>query len=419
MDTIFALASAVGRAGVAVVRISGPEAEVPLFVPTVKPRGRGLRMIRGNDGSVIDEALVLHFPEGESFTGEKIVELHLHGSSAVVSRVFQELRSLGLRLADPGEFTRRAFENGRLDLSQVESLADLIDAETEVQREQALRGLEGRLGKKAEEWGYGLLRAGSLLMASIDFADEDVPEDVSDQAKNVLENLESSISMEISGYSAARTIRQGFEVAIVGKPNSGKSTLLNAIARRDVAITSEIAGTTRDVIEVKVDIAGLPVVLLDTAGLRESADTVEKIGIERARKRAGKADLRIHLCEIDRETLVDVQEDDLVLVGKADQTGGDVSGVTGQGVEELLIYVGQVLSERVSAAGLVSHERQQRCLELAQTDIEQALSLIESGEFDIASDLIQRASTSLEVLVGRIGVEDMLGEVFSSFCIGK
>ncbi|MFT6075012.1 MAG: tRNA modification GTPase, partial [Yoonia sp.] len=247
-------------------------------------------------GELLDEALILCFDAGKSFTGEEVVELQLHGSPAVVSAVMRVLGSNSeLRQAEAGEFTRRALENGRLDLAEVEGLADLIDAETESQRKQAVRVFSGALGALADGWRTKLIRAAALLEATIDFADEEVPFDVTPEVRELLDSVASEMQREADGVRAAERVRDGFEVAIIGAPNVGKSTLLNMLAGRDVAITSEIAGTTRDVIEVRMDLNGLPVTLLDTAGLRETDDIVEGLGVARAQERAERADLRIHL----------------------------------------------------------------------------------------------------------------------------
>ncbi|RME15226.1 MAG: tRNA uridine-5-carboxymethylaminomethyl(34) synthesis GTPase MnmE, partial [Alphaproteobacteria bacterium] len=296
-DTIFALASARGKAGVAVIRVSGPRAfESCREICRSVPEHRGLRVLHAADGGPIDKALVLTFTKGRSFTGEETVEYHVHGAVAVIDALLRRLGGQkGLRMAEPGEFTRRALENGRLGLDEVEGLADLIEAETEAQRRQALRVFSGALGELAESWRRALIRAEALVEATIDFADEEVPTDVSGEVLELLDEVEAGLSREIEGVSIAERIRDGFEVAIVGPPNAGKSTLLNALAGREAAITSEIAGTTRDVIEVRMDVGGLPVTFLDTAGLRESGDSVERIGIERAIDRANAADLRVFL----------------------------------------------------------------------------------------------------------------------------
>src|SRR6056297_728706 len=300
MDTIFALSSAPGKAGVAVIRVSGPQAfDVCYQLAGVVPPARqvSLRELRSN-GSLLDQALVLTFEEGQSFTGEAVVEFHVHGSVATVSAICECIgRFEECRPAQNGEFTRRALENERLDLTQVEGLADLLEAETESQRRQALKTFSGELGLKCESWRAGLIRAMALLEVTIDFADEDVPEDVTDEVASLLEQVAQGLSQEIAGFGAAERIRTGFEIAIIGAPNVGKSTLLNKLAGREAAITSQVAGTTRDVIEVRMDLFGLPVTFLDTAGLRETDDVIETMGIQRAVTRAKDADLRVYLTE--------------------------------------------------------------------------------------------------------------------------
>ena len=425
MNTIFALASAQGRAGVSVIRLSGPDAKevVVKFVSNLpNDRVAGLRLLIDDAGEPLDHALVLCFDGPRSFTGEDVVELHLHGSIAVVQSVLRVLGDSGLaRLADPGEFTRRALENGRMDLAQVEGLADLIESETEAQRKQALRVVTGHLGALVEQWRSSLIRSAALIEATIDFVDEDVPVDVTPEVRELLTGVKSNLIKEIAGSKIAERIRVGFEVAIVGAPNAGKSTLLNAMAGREAAITSDIAGTTRDVIEVRMDLKGLPVTILDTAGLRDGQDAVEVIGIKRALERAGDADLRVFLAG-DNEVLPLIQQpDDIRVSPKADLTGTGVSGVTGQGVSELLDKIQQILEQRSSQAGLATHERHRVAMQLTLTALDVVLPLVDLGpeHYDIAAEELRTAIRSLEALVGRIDVENLLDEIFSSFCLGK
>lgn len=429
MDTIFALASARGKAGVAVVRISGPQAFYAartLAGSLPDPRRAGLRKLSALDGTFLDEALVLTFAEDASFTGEQVVELQLHGSTAVVRSILAELGKLdNLRMADPGEFTRRALENERLDLAQVEGLADLLDAETEAQRKQALNVLSGALGRLAESWRADLIRAAALLEATIDFADEDVPEDVSPEVDMLMARVIDSLAREASGTRIAERIRDGFEIAIVGPPNAGKSTLLNALAGRDAAITSEIAGTTRDVIEVRMELSGLPVTLLDTAGIRDSADQVEAIGIDRAVSRARSSDLRIFLLDQNGDQLgITPEPDDIVAIGKADICDADgfrVSGTTGQGIDELIAKITSVLEGRVQSVGIATRERHRLEMRRALDALDRARIEIEFGQerAELAAEELRSAVRALDSLLGRVDVEMILDEIFSSFCLGK
>jgi tRNA modification GTPase len=311
-------------------------------------------------------------------------------------------------------------ENGRLDLTQVEALADLIESETEAQRKQAQRLLEGAIGEKAEAWRRDLIRAAALLEATIDFADEEVPEDVSDEVLHLIAVTRDSISVQLRGIDAAERVRIGFEVAIVGAPNVGKSTLLNALAGREAAITSEFAGTTRDVIEVRMDLGGLPVTLLDTAGLRETEDHVEGIGIARARERAKAADLRVFLIENDEPEIAPL-ENDIVVQAKADLTGHGVSGLTGQGIGELITRITDVLQSKAGEAGLASRERHRLALAQAIGGLEAAQNHVQLGpvQYDLAAEELRNVVRSLESLLGRIDVENLLDEIFASFCLGK
>lgn len=425
METIFALASALGKAGVSVIRVSGPRSwHVVTRLSGSVPQARiaSVRKLYGLDGDFIDEALVLVFEEGASFTGERVSEFHVHGSVAVIQALLRTLGELPeLRLAEPGEFTRRALVNERLDLSQVEALGDLIDAETEQQRQFALRLLTGALGERVAGWRERVVRALALLEATIDFADEDVPIDVSGEVKSLLDGVSQEVTVELEGMKSAERVRLGFEVAIVGPPNVGKSTLLNYLAGREAAITSDVAGTTRDVIEVRMNIAGLAVTLLDTAGLRESVDSVEKIGISRAKARAVSADLRVHLVPTGELPILDVADDDIVVTGKADLGSQGVSGKTGFGVPGLLLNIEERLKQKVQFAGLASRERHRVSLQDGLTHLGTARSLVEEGvdTYEFASEEVRLALTSLEQLVGHVDVENVLDQIFSSFCIGK
>ncbi|WPY93695.1 tRNA uridine-5-carboxymethylaminomethyl(34) synthesis GTPase MnmE [Limimaricola variabilis] len=427
METIYALATARGRAGVAIIRISGPAAHASgeAMAGELPRHGRGLRRLRDAQGDLLDEALVLTFDERRSFTGEAVVELHLHGSKAVISAVLDRLGDLpDLRPAEAGEFTRRALENGRLDLSQVEGLADLIDAETEAQRRQAMRTMSGALGQRAEVWKRDLLRAMALLEAVIDFADEDVPVDVTPEVEMLLDRSADAMRREMDGVAAAERIRDGFEVAIIGAPNMGKSTLLNHLAGRDAAIISDVPGTTRDVIEVRMDLRGLPVTLLDTAGLRESVDQVEAIGIGRARERAAAADIRLHLVSPEDFDTALAGPDDLVRVARSDLHDADprgISGLTGQGVPDLLDELADRLEARSASAGVAIRERHRVALREGLAYIARCRELLPSGGIahDLAAEELRLAVRALDSLVGRVDVEHVLGEIFSSFCIGK
>lgn len=429
MDTIFALASARGRAGVAVVRVSGPgafrAAEV-LAPPLAEMRRAVVRRIVAQ-GVVLDEALVVRMAAGSSFTGEDSVEFQTHGSPAVVAALLRALGELvGLRPALPGEFTRRALESGRLDLSQVEGLSDLLEAETEVQRRQAIRLYSGELAQRVAEWRGRLLEAEALVAAAIDFADEGLPADAAAPLAGIVAGLAQELRGELAGLAQTERLRDGFEVAILGRPNVGKSTLLNALARREVAITSEVAGTTRDVIEVRLDLGGIPVTVLDTAGLRATRDTVERVGVERAVARAAVADIRVVL--VDDEGWPDGlerREDDLVLRAKADSAdgcpGSGVSGLTGAGIPALLDEIGARLATRVAGAGVMGRERHRQALIRALGSLESLRDALDHFDErpEVAGEHLRYVRMALEGLVGRHDVERVLGEVFARFCIGK
>lgn len=426
-DTIFALATARGKAGVAVIRVSGPQAlaaAAALGAKNLVPRRAALRNLV-IDGELIDDALVLYFEPGSSFTGEETVEFQTHGSEAVVARLLSWFRTFpGLRMAAGGEFTRRALEHGNLDLSQVEALADLIDAETEAQRRQAQRVLSGAIGQRAGLWRKDLIRAAALIEATIDFADEEIPEDVIPEVNEIVRRLRDAFRQELNDSRSAERIRAGFEIAIIGAPNVGKSSLLNALVGRDAAITSSIAGTTRDVIEVRMDIGGLPVTLLDTAGLRETDDEIERIGVERARARADLADLRLFLLSPDQQCSdVPMGLDDLVVWTKSDLSprAGAISSRTGEGLDWLVSEIRTRLEAKVSGSGLLIRERHRAALSVALEAMESACESLYTGEaqLELVAAELRAASHALDLMVGKIGVETLLDEIFSSFCIGK
>ena len=427
MDTIFALASAPGKAGISIVRLSGPLAinvAEKLTKSKLKEKQPNLRVIYDSDNHFIDQALILIFSKPCSFTGENVVEFHLHGSSAVVSSVIKLLGNFkGLRSAEAGEFTRCALENGKIDLAQVEGLADLIDAETDAQHKQAARIFNGALGEKTKEWRAKLVKAGALLVATLDFADEEVPEEVTPEVEKLINMVLSDLDKEIIGVHTAERIRSGFEVAIVGAPNLGKSTLLNYLVGRDAAITSNVSGTTRDVIEVKLDLRGLPVTILDTAGIRKSDDKVEEIGISRALERSSLSDLRIVLTE-DGEypSGLKKRDTDIICIAKDDQGNrGGVSGKTGAGIDRLKNNIWDILNDKAQYVGIATRERHKSSMVNAKKFLGNAVVSLRDGPeyYDITAEEIRAATSALDSLIGRIGVEDVLDEVFSSFCLGK
>lgn len=421
MDLIFAEATPPGRGGVSVIRLSGTNARLTaerLVGQMPDARHAYFRTLR-HDDEPIDQVLAMWFPEGQSFTGDEVAELHLHGAPVISRRVGSALLSMGARPAEAGEFTRRAFLNGRMDLAEIEGLGDLLAAETEAQRKLALRTASGELAQKALEWRQLLIEAGALVEVSVDFADEDVPDEVPNRVFEAIAELREALQRELAGFSSAERIRMGFEVAIIGPPNAGKSSLLNRLAQRDVAIVSDREGTTRDVIELKFDLNGLPVTFLDTAGLRESEDAVERIGIDRALNRAKSADLRIHLSRNGDIVQELWHPDDVIAVSHADIRESDadltLSAVTGYGIDKMIGIIGEILRNRVSSAGLISHERQ-------RLEIITALEAVEGvGELpaELIAEKLRLAAVSLDRLLGRIGADDYLDVIFSSFCIGK
>jgi tRNA modification GTPase len=446
--TIFALASGPGRAGVAVLRISGPEAGRAVAALTAKtlpePRRAARRRFLDAAGDLIDDGLLLWFPAPASFTGEDVAELQVHGGTAIIAALSETLSALGLRHAGPGDFTRRAFENGKLDLTAAEAIADLVDAETEGQRRQALRQMQGELAALYDGWRAQLLGILALLEAEIDFPDEDLPEALADRAAPQIAALEAAMTAHLSDHGRGERVRDGYRIAIIGAPNAGKSSLLNALARREAAIVSATPGTTRDVVEVRLVLAGFPVWIADTAGLREAADAIESEGVRRALARADEADLRIAVVDgaadalppglverLSARDVVVVSKSDLH-TGAAEQTlaamGADmaapplhVSTKTGAGIQALLSLV----TERVAAdltqseAPVLTRHRHREAVTDARDHLRRAQTALSFGGAEFVAEDVRLAARALGRLTGRIDVEDVLSEIFSSFCIGK
>ena len=372
---------------------------------------------------------MLRFEEGSSFTGEDVVEFQVHGGPAVQAAVLSAVLEIEeCRLAEPGEFTHRALAHGVLDLVAVEGLADLIDAETSEQHRQALHMASGAVSEKVEAWRQTLVRGLALIEASIDFADEELPASVAKDAARSIRAGRDALAGELANWGAQERLRDGFEVAIVGAPNAGKSTLLNALAGREAAITSDVAGTTRDVIEVRMDCLGLPVTFLDTAGLRETDDTVERIGVERARARAGACDLRVFVLAEGQsvaELGVSLEKDDVIAQSFADvrevREGLAVSGLTGEGIGLLVERVHGALSSRLPTGATIGRERHRRNVAAAVDHLDLALQYLslEDVPFELVAESTRLGVGALDSLLGRVDVEDLLDEIFGSFCIGK
>jgi tRNA modification GTPase len=443
--TIYALSSGHGRAALAVIRVSGPGAGLVLdrlAPPRPKPRFAALRTVRSESGEVLDGALVLWIPGPRSETGEDMAELHVHGGRAVVAGVLAALSALpGFRLAEPGEFARRGFENGKIDLTAAEAIADLVDADTAAQRRQALRQAGGALARLYDGWRADLIRAQALTESAIDFADEaDVGGGALGEARALIDRLVPAIGAHLHDGRRGEILREGFRVAIAGPPNAGKSSLLNALARREAAIVSEEAGTTRDIIEVTMDLGGVPVVLSDTAGIREAVGNVEREGIRRALSHARAAHLVLWLTDATASP-AEPPPDDLVaeagevlqIVSKvdllktraapgADPEGGPlrISALTGAGLPELADAVARRAAERVggSERPVITQARHRQQLAMCIEALEAYLAGA-PAELELRAEDLRRAATALGRVTGRVDVEDVLGEIFGRFCIGK
>ena len=438
--TIFALASGAGRAGVAVIRVSGPAAGPALAALTGReppsPRQAVRAEFSDSGGDGLDDGLALWFPAPASFTGEDVAELHIHGGPAVIAAMLEALGAQdGLRPAEAGEFSRRAFENGKFDLTAAEGLADLIDAETEAQRRQARRQSRGALGRLYDTWRGRLTRAQALTEADLDFSDEDIPDDLLAEARALARAVAGEITGHLDDGHRGERLRDGLYLAIVGPPNAGKSSLLNRLARRDAAIVSDIAGTTRDVIDVHLDLDGYPLIAADTAGLREATDSIETEGVRRARERAGNADMTLAVFDgaagaFDPLTLDLIDEDTLIVVNKSDLPGTScpdslkgqpvypLSAKTGEGFDALMAGLRKVAADRLSGGGGPgpTRQRHRHALEACRDALERALAATEA---ELMGEDLRLAGRELGRITGRVDVEDLLDIIFSEFCIGK
>ncbi len=445
-ETIYALASGAGQAGVAVFRISGLLAGEILATlsqkPTPAPRKAVLRQIVDPEGGdVLDQALVLWFPGPASFTGEDVAEIHTHGSPALITALARACQTLGARQAFPGEFTRRAYENGKLDLLQAEGLADLIEAETEAQRRQAVRQMEGALSTVYQDWREALKTCLVSLESSLDFPDEeDIPHNLHDRARPILLHLLEDMQKHLEEGKRGRSLRDGIRVTLIGAPNAGKSTLLNALTRREAALVSPMPGTTRDVIEVRLVVQGILVLLADTAGLRESEELIEKEGIRRALHHAEAADIRLALVDgtcLETDVLRHLQEGDILLLNKSDQEWEQnphqklknlrkdihclsLSALTGEGMEEFEDVLGKTVQARfaLSEQPGLTRLRHAEAIKRAHSALERARHVLMQAP-ELAGEDVRLALRALEELIGHVGVEDILDRVFSQFCIGK
>ncbi len=443
MDTIYALASARGRAGVAVIRVSGPGADAAVAELTGRadlpqPRRATRAALRDpRDGAPLDDGLVLRFPAPNSYTGEDVAEFHVHGGISVVAAVLDALGGLkDTRIAEPGEFTRRAFENGKMDLTAAEAIADLVDAETDAQRRQALRQLGGSLGDLYEGWRGRLARALAHAEADIDFGEEEALSETAMAAvRPELQALLVELDRHLADGRRGERLRDGLYIAIIGAPNVGKSSLLNALARRDAAIVSETAGTTRDVIEVHLDLGGYPATVADTAGLRRAEDDIEGEGIRRAEARAAIADIKIAMTDaaawpdipgdvsarLDEDSVLVINKTDLRAVEPESKSTGDVCAVsvkTGQGMDGLEEILRRKVASKLDGAGgpALTRRRHREALEQCGEALRRALA---AGEAELLAEDTRLAMRHIGRITGKVDVEDLLDIVFRDFCIGK
>lgn len=448
-QTIYALASASGKAGVSVVRISGPKSYAILELLLNKPdhaiqarEAFVAPLYHPKDKSILDKALCLYFKNPGSFTGEDVAELHLHGSPAILERVFGVLEGLdNVRMAEPGEFSKRAYLNGKIDLTEAEAIADLVAAETQAQAEQALYQMQGGLRRLYDGWHDSLLKALAYIEADIDFSDEEIPESMAERMKPVVEKIGHEIRDHLNDDNRGEILRTGFRIAVFGAPNVGKSSLVNALAQRDIAIVSDSAGTTRDILECHLNIGGYPVILTDTAGLRDAEDSVEKIGIDRAIRHIDEADFKLALFDAshypahDPKTINNLDENTLCFINKTDitpldeatykkepfvQTRGVIFGsvTENKGLDDLIKAINKELKNRFhqKKTATPTRSRHRKTLQEAQKFLEEAIL---AKETELIAENVRLAMRAIGRLSGRVDVEDLLDVIFKDFCIGK
>jgi tRNA modification GTPase len=442
--TIFALSTGPGISGMAVIRISGKETEKVIKILTKKelpsPRLATLRKINKNNTSeLIDEGIILWFPAPESYTGEDMAEFHVHGSKAVIEAMHSSIAQIdNCRLAEPGEFTKLAFSNGKINLLKAESIADLISSETEIQRQQAIKIMNGKSADRFNFLREKLLKILSHVEAKIDFPDEDLPKDILKQIKKDSNEVLKDIEKILDDQKVGERIREGFKVAILGPTNAGKSSLLNYLSNRDVAIVSEIAGTTRDVIETHLNIDGYPVIISDTAGIRESKDEIEKKGIKLSLNKAEEADLKLIVIDAKKLDFTDVlkgllDENAILVINKSDLLDGNIdpdikklnhvliSIKENLKIDELILKIKNKLKNKfiTSADILITRERHRQHLEQCLNHLKNFNKKNEVEDFDKAAEDLRLATRHLGMIVGKVDVEEILGSIFNDFCIGK
>lgn len=444
-QTIYALSTVFGKSGVAVIRVSGTgalkiiSAMTDLNPAAVKPRyAHFIKLRHSVSKELLDKCLLLYFKAPHSFTGEDVIELHTHGSRAVIAAVMDSLAQIdGYRLAEPGEFSKRAFYNGKMDLTEAEGLADLIDAETAEQQKYAVRQMDGGLKDLYEGWRETLVGILAHLEAYIDFPDEDIPQDIVSGMQNTVFKLIEDIKKHLRDDTVGERLREGFRVAIIGAPNAGKSSLLNQIARREAVIVSDIAGTTRDAIDIHLDLGGYPVMFTDTAGLRETAEEIERKGIAVAHDKARQADLVIYLFDASKDSAQDIEKYKkefadklLVVANKLDKLSSEqiaglqksgylvISAKQNLGTDKLLENIKEHISARfTSGSGLLISRRRYR--EALQNTVELLQNFGFDKEIELTAEDIRLAAREIGKITGRIEVDEILDKIFGSFCIGK